>query len=73
MRKTVENFNISEEMMAKLDGLRDAGRGARKVFTREEDAIIKEFYVKKDKKELSKMLGVCASTLRQRYRELTEG
>ena len=68
--KTIETAKISEEMLAKINSLRDAGRAPVEIFTKEQDAIILEFYEKKNKIELSKLLGVCENTMRRRYKEL---
>lgn len=63
---------ISAEMRAKLDALSESG-GVGKMFTPEIDAILLEYWPKKHKGELSKLLGMSDTTLRKRYRELTDG
>jgi len=67
----IETFKISKEMQAKIDQIKDATRSFPKSFTPEQDAIILTYYEKKEKKELAELVGVCISTMRKRYKELT--
>jgi len=71
-KKITETFKLSEEMLEKLNAIRDAGHNTVKEFTAEQDAMILEFYDKKNKAGLAKIVGVCASTMRNRHKELTE-
>lgn len=59
---------ISKEMLEKLNKIKD------KKFehTKENDKIILEYYNKKDKTELSKVLNMSLSSLRNRYFKLTQ-
>ena len=68
--KTIETVVISKEMLAKIDSLRDTERTPPKQFTEEQDAIILTFYKKKNKGDLSKLIGCCPGTMRKRYLEL---
>ena len=70
--KKVETYTISDEMRKKIEALKDSTRAHFKEFTEEEDAIILEYYVKKNKEELAKALGSCAETVKKRYKVLTE-
>lgn len=63
---------ISPETRAQLDALPDVSPTKVK-FTPEQDEIIKEYYVKKNKADLCKIIGCSEKTLRKRYRELTHG
>jgi hypothetical protein len=73
MKTSLETFKISKEMQAKIDTLRDSERTPAKSFTAEQDAIISQFYVKKNKDDLAKLIGVSVGTMRKRYLELTGG
>lgn len=70
--KKIETFKISKEMQEKIDQLKDTSRSFPKTFTPEQDAIILEYYHKKEKKELADLIGVCISTMRKRYKELKD-
>lgn len=70
--KTIETVVISKEMLAKIDSLRDTERTPPKQFSIEQDAIMLKYYEKKNKKDLAELLGVCQSTMRKRYKELTD-
>ena len=72
MSRKVETFQLSEDMLDKLNALRGAGHNTTKEFTAEQDAMILEFYDKKNKADLSKIVGVCVSTMRNRSKELME-
>ena len=63
---------ISDEMRAKLDSLSDTYVQKGRKFTEAEDAIILEYYPRKNKNELSEVLGICENSLRRRYKELTK-
>ena len=67
----IETYTISEDMLAKIDALRDTERTPPRQFTEEQDAIILTFYKKKNKGDLAKLIGCCQSTMRRRYLELT--
>lgn len=68
----VTRVEISAEMKARLDSLTDSPTQEKK-FKPEVDAILLEYWPKKNKTELAKMLGFSDTTLRKRYRELTNG
>lgn len=73
MISSKEHPAISKEMLAKIDSLRNSERTPPKSFTKEQDAIILQFYVKKNKEDLAKLIGVSIGTLRKHYLELTDG
>jgi len=60
---------ISKEMMLKIEELQ-SGHRSKVEFTPEQDAVILEYYEKKNKSQLAKLLGVAEGTMRNRYREL---
>ena len=60
---------ISKEMMLKIEKLQ-SGHRSKVEFTPEQDAVILEYYEKKNKQQLSKLLGVAEGTMRKRYKEL---
>lgn len=66
-----DKIKISSDMLEKLNVLEDAVI-REKIWSEEDDAIIKEFYPLKNKEELAKLLGVSYKTLLKRYRELTD-
>ena len=71
MKTEIQHFTISDEMRKKLESLTDSGNGNKKrQFTPEEDAIIKEYFPKKNKQELARILGMCENTMRERYKVL---
>jgi transcription initiation factor TFIIIB Brf1 subunit/transcription initiation factor TFIIB len=63
---------ISAEMRAKLEALEDSPINTRR-FTPETDAILLEYWTRKRRPELAKLLGFSDTTLRKRYKELTDG
>ena len=67
-----ETYTISKKMLEQIEGLRDSERTLPRQFTDEQDAIIKTFYAKKNKKDLAKLIGCCEGTMRKRYLELTD-
>jgi len=69
MLSGIETYILSDEMLKKINSLTDSAK-KNIVFTKEQDYIIKEYYHKKSKQELSKLLGICENTLRKRFREL---
>lgn len=66
-----ETYTISKKMLEQIESLRDTERTPPRQFTEEQDAIIKNFYMKKNKKDLAKLLGCCEGTMRRRYKDLT--
>ena len=68
---TVQFYEISEEMMEKLDKIDDAGHKGGSSFTKEQEAIIVKFYPIKNKEQLAEFFGVDVSTLRRHYQRLT--
>jgi len=60
---------ISAEMLSKLEALQDGTTG-KIIFTPKEDEIILQFWEKKNKAELSKLLGYSENTIRNRFKEL---
>lgn len=71
-QKTVQHVKISCEMLQKLESINDSIRSHGVQFTQEQDEIIKQYYVKKNKRDLAKMMGICYNTLKRRYDELVE-
>ena len=69
---TRKEYNITDDMREKLDALADSAPG-RVIFTPEMEAIILEYYPKKNKVELAKLLGLSRWALQNKYRELTNG
>jgi DNA-directed RNA polymerase specialized sigma subunit len=69
MMNSVTEVNISREMMEKLAGLKDAGT-APFTLSEEQKAIIMEYYYKKDKRELARLLGMSEATLRRHHKDL---
>jgi DNA-directed RNA polymerase specialized sigma subunit len=69
MRKEVREAKISAEMISKLEQLKDAG-AAPFTLSEEQKAIIMEYYHKKDKRELAKLLGMSETTLRRCHKGL---
>ena len=67
----LEDTKISKKMLEQIESLRDTERTPPRQFTDEQDAIIKNFYLKKNKKDLANLIGCCESTMRKRYKELT--
>lgn len=69
MMKEIREVKISTDMMEKLSQLKDGGT---KPFTLsdEQKAIIKEYYYKKDKRALAKLLGMSEATLRRYHKDL---
>ena len=67
--KRVETFTISEDMIKKIEQLKDGGS---KPFTlsEEQKAIIMEYYYKKDKRQLARLLGMSEATLRRHHKDL---
>ena len=70
--KKVQFYEISEEMMRKLDEIDDAGHKKTSLFTKEQEAIIVKFYPIKNKEQLAEVLGVNITTLRKHYQRLTK-
>lgn len=66
----IKTFELSDEMRKKLDGIKNASNSSGKVFTKEEEFVILEYYEKKNKEQLAEMLGINASTLRKYYLKL---
>ena len=60
---------ISAEMLSKLEALQN-GTVGKVIFTPEEDEMILQFWEKKNKAELSKLLGYSENTIRNRFKEL---
>lgn len=69
---SVTRVEISAEMKARLDAIADSPANT-KGFTPEMDTILLEYWPKKNKSELAKVLGFSDTTIRRRYRELTDG
>ena len=69
MMKSVKEVNISADMIKKIEQLKDGGS---KPFTlsEEQKAIIMEYYYKKDKRELARLLGMSEATLRRHHKDL---
>lgn len=60
-----------EELEAMVKDVPDSQKkGITVNWTPQMDAIVREYYPKKNKRELAAMLGVCSTTLRERYQEL---
>ena len=70
--KTIENYTISKDMLTKIDSLRSATNSVTRKYTPEQDEIIRQYFPKKNKEDLAELLGICVSSLRKRYRELTK-
>lgn len=66
-----EFYEISEDMIKKLEEIDNAGKIKVPLFTKEQEEIIKKFYPLKNKDQLAEMLGVHTSTLRKHYQRLT--
>ena len=56
-----------------IESLPDAKDTKPKKFTPEHDAILLEFWNKKSKKDIARIIGYAECTLRKRYEELTRG
>lgn len=69
--KIIEEVKISKKMLEQIESLRNSERTPPRQFTEEQDAIIKTFYLKKNKADLAKIIGCCQGTMRKRYLELT--
>lgn len=69
----IEEVKISKKMLEQIESLRDSERTPPRQFTPEQDAIILQFYEKKNKKDLSRLLGCCEGTMRKRYLDLKNG
>lgn len=69
MMRQVETVKISADVIAKLEKLKDAGKTPLKL-TEEQEAIILEYYNKKDKIELAKFIGISENSLRRHYKRL---
>lgn len=69
---TVQFYEISEEMLDKLAEIDDAGKKGNLLFTKEQEAIIVEYFPKKNKEQLAELLGVNVGTLRKYYKRLTK-
>ena len=69
MMKSVKEVNISADMIKKIEKLKDGGS---KPFTLsgEQKAIIMEYYYKKDKRQLARLLGMSEATLRRHHKDL---
>jgi DNA-directed RNA polymerase specialized sigma subunit len=69
MMKSVKEVNISADMIKKIEKLKDGGP---KPFTlsEEQKTIIMEYYYKKDKRELARLLGMSEATLRRHHKDL---
>ena len=65
-----EFYEISEDMIKKLEEIDNAGKIKVPLFTKEQEEIIKKFYPLKNKDQLAEMLGVHTSTLRKHYQRL---
>ena len=50
-----------------------SGLNKNRVWTKEEDEALLEFWPKKRKDDISRVLGVCVQNCRKRYLELTKG
>jgi len=73
MISTKEHKNeISKDMLAKINSLRSASNSVQRKYTPEQDEIIRQYFPKKNKEDLAELLGICVSSLRKRYRELTK-
>jgi DNA-directed RNA polymerase specialized sigma24 family protein len=66
----IKGFQLSDEMREKLDKLSKAGTSSGKLFTKEQEFVILEYFHKKNKDELADLLGVNISTLRRHYKRL---
>ena len=42
-------------------------------FTKEQDEALLKYWNKKNKRDVARVLGMCANTARDRYKELTKG
>lgn len=69
MMKSVKEVNISADMIKKIEKLKDGGSKPF-VLSKEHKAIIMEYYYKKDKRELAKLLGMSEATLRRHHKDL---
>lgn len=69
---TVQFYEISDEMLDKLAEIDDAGKKGNLLFTKEQEAIIVEYFPKKNKEQLAELLGVNVGTLRKYYKRLTK-
>ena len=67
----VQFYEISQEMMEKLNEIDNAGNKRGPLFTKEQEAIIVKFYPIKNKEQLAEFFGVNVSTLRRHYQRLT--
>jgi len=63
-------IEISPELKAQLDAIPDSTYRQGFIFTPEHDIIIKEYYNRKPKEALCKIIGCSENTLRSRYRAL---
>ena len=69
MMKSVKEIKISGEMIEKLNRLKDGGSRPC-ILSEEQKAIIIEYYYKKDKRELARLLGMSEATLRRHHKDL---
>lgn len=68
----VNRVTISAVMRELLDQVRDSDISPAR-YTSEVDAAILEYWPKKNKEELAKVMGFGVGQLRKRYKELTNG
>ena len=69
MMKSVKEVKISADMIKKIEKLKDAGVTPF-TLSEEQKAIIMEYYYKKDKRELARLLGMSEATLRRHHKDL---
>lgn len=67
---STEFYDISEEMLKKLEEIDNAGKVKIPLFTKEQEEIILKFYPLKNKDQLAELLGVHVTTLRKHYQRL---
>lgn len=71
MLSGIDKFKLTEEMQNKINALHDSDNtGNKRQFTKEQDYIILNYYMVKNKEELAELLGCDRGTLRKRYKEL---
>ena len=72
MMKSVKEVKISADMIKKIEKLKDAGVTPF-TLSEEQKVIIMEYYYKKDKRELARLLGMSEATLRRHHKDLING
>lgn len=69
----MDTVEIDPAILAQFEALEDSSVGKHKGWTKEEDALLVQFWGKKKQTDVARLLGRTINPCRERYRHLTSG